>query len=426
MGFGRFFVGLFLVVVVQGISAEPTAERVWTSDAGTKLTASALELRGDTVIFKSSDGRQIDVPLARLVAADQATLSDHFQRENDTVEQTADEDTETAETEKIAKEDITGEVRENIKAGDWGRITAYIPSSVQEGDKRPAFCYVEMRKPDLKTLDKLKAGSEVTGWLIVLNLEMGGEVLEEYVDRLGQGWLETMKTELPIDVERLYGAAYSSGVKGLMQLRKIMGGYDGILTVSGIFSKGDSGLPVCYGMIGLGSASRVNFTKNFEKNAGRGSLIRYTADGKGDASEDGYEDGMIYLAIHYYSDDGARKPEELTGFVDRLLARIETVSTTDPERAYMWIMQSERLKKNSAQQAKWVALQTKLEAIDRCVAYGKGFEMFEDLGYKVITDAQSSVDEKANKKIQRELDRMKEELKDTSWIQVIESFSVGG
>jgi len=420
----KIIVGVFLVGLAHGFAAEPIAEREWTSDAGTKLTASAVELRGDTVIFKSSDGRQIEVPLARLVEADQSALREHFVEGNDSDEQTEKVDEPTAPADK-GKEEFTGEVRDRIPGGDLGHFTAYIPSSVKADDKRPAFCYVDMRQSDAGMLDKLKAGSEVTGWPVVLSSEMRGEMLEIYIDRLGKGWLEAMKNELPVDTERLYGVAYSSGVKGLMQIRKILGDYDGILTVGGIFDRGDTGLPVCYGMIGLASASRVNFTKYFEKNAGRGSLIRYTANGRGDASEDEYEDGMIYLAIQYYSDDGARKPDELNGFVDRLIERIDAVSADDPERAYMLIKQCEKLKRSEAQEAKWVAIQTKLAAMEHCVAYHKGFELFEDLGYKVIADAESSVDEKANNKIEKELERMKKTLEGTKWIPVIESFSKG-
>jgi len=420
----RFFVAFFLVVVCQGFSAEPIAEREWTSDAGTKLTASAMELRGDTVIFNSSDGRQIDVPLARLVEADQAILREHFMQGEEG--QDAKPEEENVEPVKKGKGEFPGEVRENIKAGELGALqtylAAYIPSSVKADAKRPAFCYVDMRKSSAETLDKFKAGSEVTGWLVVLSTEMSGGLLEEFVDPLAEGWLAAMKNELPVDVERLYGGAYSSGLKGLMQIREILGDYDGVLTVNGSFSKEDTGLPVCYGLVGLSAKIRVNFTKYFEKQAERDSLMRFTADGRGDASPDDYEDGMIFLAIQYYSDDGARKPEELIGFVDRLLERIQAVSDSDPERAYMWIKQSEELKKNDAQQAKWESLQTKLGQTESCKAYYTGFELFEDLGFKVIAEAESTVDEKANKKIEKELARMKEELEGTKWIPVIESY----
>jgi hypothetical protein len=54
---------------------ERSAARVWTSTVGTKIKAEFVEMQGDLVILRKSDGSQLSVNLSQLSPDDQQWLS---------------------------------------------------------------------------------------------------------------------------------------------------------------------------------------------------------------------------------------------------------------------------------------------------------------------------------------------------------------
>lgn len=55
---------LILAAALSALVAEPTGQREWVSTAGTRLKAAAMGVEGESVRFKSPEGKETMVPLA--------------------------------------------------------------------------------------------------------------------------------------------------------------------------------------------------------------------------------------------------------------------------------------------------------------------------------------------------------------------------
>jgi thiol-disulfide isomerase/thioredoxin len=74
-GAGRRIAAGVLLLVAAGPSA-PAEERTWTDDTGKfQVTAELVEVRGNAVVLRSDDGKELSVPLSRLSEADRAYLT---------------------------------------------------------------------------------------------------------------------------------------------------------------------------------------------------------------------------------------------------------------------------------------------------------------------------------------------------------------
>lgn len=394
------------LVGISSLVAAPTNQRVWTSIQGGKITAIAQGTDDDDVLLEREDGRLARVPITRLSDDDRAFLARHF--------------SQSSEFDGTASPE-SGQVVEDIEAGNLGNIFAYIPSSALPDTKLPAICYIDQRRTQVKSLDRLKQGAETVGWPVVMSDTMKGNVMKQFAPKLSEGWVEAMQRELPVDVDRLFGASYGSGVDALVLMHKKFGKFDGIITVCGALDGRVGGLPVCYSMVGIDTPSRRSISAYFGKKAPRGSRLRLTDKGRKNADSNDFEDAMVFLAAHHYSNDGISKSAEANAFVTRALVRVDTISSDDPERALMWLDSlcethtSPTLRKQITDTAK------SIETIETR-RYVDGFAIMQKFAVNHLADAGPSTDEESREKLTKKLDQLRDKLKGTKWIDVINAF----
>lgn len=96
-------------------------EREWTSVANTKLTGKAMSLENGVVSFETAEGRQLKVPLDKLVEEDQLILRKCFMGKMPTAD------------ELVAPQDLPftqGEIVGPVEASGGSSYYLYLPTTL--------------------------------------------------------------------------------------------------------------------------------------------------------------------------------------------------------------------------------------------------------------------------------------------------------
>jgi hypothetical protein len=195
----------FLMVGASAVAAEPTESRTWSSTAGTSLEAKAKAVDGGVVVFETKDGRVVKVPLDKLVAADREALVEHFGVEDKPT---------TAEPPK-------GDATLAHPLGKTvGPITAngstyfvYLPTTLKAGRTYPLLLYTGATGGVEGTLNPLKEGAEICGWVVACSVESRNGQDNEVAHKHAKNAVDHLKQTLPIDAKRIYYAGNSGGAR---------------------------------------------------------------------------------------------------------------------------------------------------------------------------------------------------------------------
>lgn len=154
------FILLLSHVLCLSLSAAPTDERIWNSSAGTTLKASATDFQNGQVVFKTSSGRVIKVPLNKLSEDDQKFLKEHF----DIKEAKLGEPTGSGRafiTEGLAHP--IGQATGPIDAGDGSNYYVYIPKTLRVERKAPLIIYNSAGGGKERVVNRYAQGAELNG-----------------------------------------------------------------------------------------------------------------------------------------------------------------------------------------------------------------------------------------------------------------------
>ncbi|MGJ8723424.1 MAG: hypothetical protein ACSHYB_02615 [Roseibacillus sp.] len=177
--------------------AEPTEEREWTSKAGTKLVASALEIDGSEVVLQRGTGATLRVKLNQLVAEDQEVLKKHF----------SEGDSEIANGKMEGLPHPQGEVVGPIQA-EGGKYFLYVPKNLVKERLAPLLFFTGAGGGSAGSVKRFTEGAEVNGWIVAASVESkNGKDGRPFV----KACLEHIQATLPVDPERLYFTGTSGG-----------------------------------------------------------------------------------------------------------------------------------------------------------------------------------------------------------------------
>lgn len=196
----------FLKVVFCGtvscavLLAEPIKEREWTSTAGTKLVASALEIEGGEVVLQRSSGKVIRVAVSQLVDADRAILEKHF-----SMEEPSGEAGKRAEVTGLPHPQ--GQAIGPIDAGG-GKYFLYLPENLVQGRLAPLLFFTGSGGGNASHVKRCQEGAEVNGWIVAASVESrNGKDGRAFV----KAAMAHIQATLPVDPERLYFTGNSGG-----------------------------------------------------------------------------------------------------------------------------------------------------------------------------------------------------------------------
>jgi nucleoredoxin len=113
-----------LLALIVGLTAFTGVAREWTNEAGKKIQAEFVEVKGaegsEVVVLKTAGGKNYDVPLKQLSAADQTFVSEQAKK-TDAKPAAAAEKTEAAATKSIFGDMLKGK----LVAVDGKRVGKY-------------------------------------------------------------------------------------------------------------------------------------------------------------------------------------------------------------------------------------------------------------------------------------------------------------
>ncbi|QQL45525.1 hypothetical protein [Sulfuriroseicoccus oceanibius] len=402
-----------VLLCVSSVISAPTASRTWTSSQGTQIAAVAHGIDAGDVILESATGDLLRVPLEKLSPADQQFLEQHFKGAPAQAPGEASNSTPTQQPK--------GTFIDEIPAGEMTYLVAYVPGSALPDTKLPTVCYITQTTAQTKHLKRLARGAEIAGWPVVMNTEAKGSLMKSAAPDLAESWLASMEENLPVDPERLFGAGYGSGMDALMLLHKKIGRFQGYISFCGELNGSGGAVPVSYCSVGINTAGRKSVSKGFDKKAPKGSLLRLTDAGRKNGNPDDYEDAFVFMAAHYYSNEGVSRSAEVRGFVDRALSKVESLAPDNTERAILWLHWLRPVRMTEAQKARFKSQWTACEN-EETQRYIEGLDLMQRFATRELADAGPSTDEESRNKLQKKIDRLTEQLEDTAWVGVLNAF----
>jgi len=232
-------ISLIGCLLIASAHAGPTGYEDWTSTAGTKVTARAMKIVGNKVVLERINGKQITVPLNKLVKADQEKLTAHFKLNTGPPKATdldkKDVDDNKGDVGKIKKgaieqKDIDGKPiylpyelgkeKVNIELDDNLKISIYVPSNLRAGEKYPLLFIADPYKGSPSMLGKWKSGAEAQGMILATlhkihtkdpepknkRLDIDEIRIKPYIYQA----LRQLRLDFPIDNRRVYFTGYGN------------------------------------------------------------------------------------------------------------------------------------------------------------------------------------------------------------------------
>ena len=174
-------------------AAAPTGERDWTSTTGTKLRASAMGVKDAVVRFRTAEGKEVLVPLAKLTPEDQSVIGTQFGKKAPTLAYPP------------------GVSSGPHDAGGGSNYFVYLPNSLKEGRKASLLLYTGAGGGGGASVKCHQKGAEVNGWIVAASVESnnGGSVDSNQAH--AKRCVEHLIKTLPIDPDRVYFTGNSGG-----------------------------------------------------------------------------------------------------------------------------------------------------------------------------------------------------------------------
>ena len=199
-------VWLFLsIVFLSGgrLLAEPMEEREWTSVANTKLSGKAMSLEDGVVSFETAEGRQLKVPLDKLVEKEQQVLRKHFMGKMPTVD------------ELVSPQDLPfaqGEIVGPVDTGEGTSYYLYLPTTLSANYDAPLIFWTGPGPAKPNHVKPFIEAAERTGMVIAASVESKNQTNAFQINH-GHTLrcLEHMEATLPVDMTRLFFTGSSGG-----------------------------------------------------------------------------------------------------------------------------------------------------------------------------------------------------------------------
>jgi acetyl esterase/lipase len=380
------FTFLACLLLASPLTAGPTDERDWTSTAGTRVRAVATAVDGGSVHLKTSDGREIVVPLAKLVDADRELLRDHF-KPGDAPATEAPAAGGKSRPLTTALAHPAGEASGPHEAGQGSTYFIYIPRSLKENRKAPLLLYTGAGGGQANSVKSHIKGAELNGWIVAASVESRNgnsfDVNHEHARRC----VEHLIKILPIDPDRVYFTGNSGG--GAMAF------------INSARLRSAGAMPI----IGYNSDAKWAKNGHYYVLGGATDYNRYlSADGAAGARARGFHriypgahagapewiltESMTWLNGRYLEDrkSGSSLADERLDWEIAMIAWIHELKSKEPHRAYDWCRFLRDTYKISGPNAATVsALAAELGKDPLNTRYAEGLDAINDFSAKYFT-----------------------------------------
>lgn len=311
------------------LAAAPTAEREWTSTAGTRLTAIAESLQGDRVSFATPDGRKLVVPLQKLVEEDRAFLSEHFGVQ--VPKEGEPRGSGTAAAQGLAHP--AGQIAGPLETPEGSKYLVYLPKSLRDGRKAPLMLFTDAGGGGKKIIDLMREGSEVNAWIVACSLDSRNKRAWEKNHEDSKNCINHLLSELPIDPERVYFTGSSGGAAMAFYNAERLdhaGVFSSVGYIPGEAPKGGDYF-VCGGATDY---NRYPTAQSAEVLGKRSTMLRYHEGSHGKAPVWLMSEGMFWLNLRYLSAKGKGLAAERLDFEASVLRWIGRQKEDAAHRAY--------------------------------------------------------------------------------------------
>lgn len=407
------FLLLFLVSLLSLAAAEPTEVREWTSSVGSKIEGKAMSLSEGKVTLKTTAGRTLVLPLAKLSKEDGEFLLEHFKPEP----------VKAPIFEAPVLDYPLGEVVGPIQASDDSSYFLYLPKSLAAGADAPLFFFTGPNPSKKKTLERFISAAELTGMVLAASVESKNQTNAfEINNGHTKNCLKHIKKSLPVDVERVFFSGTSGG--GATSLYnastiKCLGALPYIAYIP------DGSSPPKKGFYYLASGawdynrySSAGAAKKFKNRA----THRMYSGGHTMGNSAIAEEGVIWLYTRHIYEKRSDFPEEATRFEVRLSAFLSELSEKNSQLAYFWTDHLLNLCEASGPVRPIIErLHSKLGSDPANVRYLAGRVALDNFSENVFApvDGKGSLSEHTTPKIQKAAQELVNEYSDTPEIKEI-------
>ncbi|WP_411847057.1 SHD1 domain-containing protein [Roseibacillus persicicus] len=384
-----------LILPLLLLATSLTAEvRTWTSQAGSKIEAEVVEVAGDKVTLKRSDGKEITAPIASLSEADQKFLREYSQAE------------------KASPPDNLphplGRAVGPIKAEN-SHYFLYLPNSLVAGRRAPLLFFTGSGGGNLKMLDRYIQAAEVGGWIVAVSKETRNN--QNSLPHV-LACMKHLETTLPVDSNRLYfTGASGGGQRAMMNAAGYKGAgaipiiYHGILDGEEVPSKGH------YYFIGGAQDYNRYGTAAARRNLGRNAFHRFHPGGHNNGPDTLVQDGMLWLNARFYASTKDREyAEQASDFERNLLDFLEGLPDGASYRAFMLLsFIRDDYEISSANQSRADALFAKLQSNPQNALYLEALADLDELSEKDLSEhGVGTLKKHTSKKVSREAARLRD------------------
>lgn len=382
-------------------AAEPTENRVWTSSTGTTLEARATAIQNGCVVFESATGRIVKVPLDKMAAEDRATLEKHF---------------EAGSASAPAKLDQPlGSTIGPVDAGG-SNYHFYVPKTLKAGRQYPMLFYTSSGGGDGGTLNALKEGAEICGWIIACSVESrnGGTDNHQHAAKC----VEHLQETLPIDPKRVYYSGNSGGARMAFTNAAALEGAGVLAQIAG--ARPDElkkGIPYFF-ISGAYDYNRSDTSSSFAK-VERQAAIRFHPDGHANGPDWLLTEGMVWLESQWHLK--SKKPDPARAdFEAAAIGWIASLQSGQAHRAAWWSHYFSTQGMLPANLANIKALNATLSAESTNAAYIQGLEELEKIAEDIFAKgAPGSIFESTSPAIQKRADTLLQKHASTPWIKEV-------
>lgn len=317
---------LFWSALTQG--AEPIESRDWKAKSGHTVKATALKVEKGKVYFKKEDGKTIQVPLEKLVDADQELLKKHFE--------ISDDPSKGNGSGAEAAADLPhplGEVSGPVDAGEGSTYFVYLPKSLKQDRKAPILFYTNSGGGNKGHIQSLKEYAEVFGWVLAVSVQSSNKAGWDKNTNNCKNCLEHILSTLPVDENRLHYTGNSGGGAQAFVNTEIKKAYGVMPNIGYIPSEVTEKTTVVYGLGGGFDYNRYLTSYAVHKYKKNG-FHRMAANGHGSAPTDHRGDGMFWMHCKFLAKEKSIHSEEAKDFELSVLNWLKKLEIGNPQRAY--------------------------------------------------------------------------------------------
>lgn len=391
------------VGIISLSAAEPTESRTWKSTAGTSLEAKAKSIDGGVVTFETNDGRLVKVPLDKLADEDRATLAEHFGVQ--------DKPAAAGPPKGDAKlAHPLGQTVGPITVND-SNYFVYLPTTLKAGRTYPLLLYTGAGGGGEGTLNPLKEGAEIGGWIVACSVESRNGVgvltnqghVKNSVDHLQQ--------TLPIDPKRIYYAGNSGGARMAFINSFKLNGAGVIALIAGAKDEEIERGKSYYFISGAHDYNRAGTAHSYSL-AKRASAFRFHQEGHTEPPDWMLTEAIVWMEAQWQKQ--AKSAPSRADFEAAVAHWVGQLVKEDEPRAAWWISHLT----NAGFRSKFPALKT----TDAHTAYINGITALENFAASTIAEGprySPSCFNHTSPDIDRKADAMLQTVGSNAWLKGI-------